>query len=504
MPAHTPGLVPITPQVLEELRDKLLSVFGLLGLPARPRPKRHLQRNLYRPKDGYLHWGPMPSNDFHRATVDIPGEAAWSACLRLVDGPDLLAIPFAHVSVSNTPEHDIKEAARQIALLWPTASDDAPRRHVKLYRHSKDAWNGRDLDDKAAMEPMVRWLSSKGLLPGEGLSVAFITPGDGGTLEILRADNQMIYPHIKPEELDTPSWRDEGDPAPAGSARPRCGQIWSICRADANVVSFPVIAATMLLMLNPAKGMLDVDIATEYPDCDISWCLDALHTYARMEGPPAVKPYLNADDWNNWALETYGDHWIYMHLTVHHFESGTVEDRGHYPQPSVSGMKIDRRSLGDEFAGIYVESRRTSIARVATARDGQGNASAAATMPDGNFVGFVLTDEAHSPLVVNVNDWDSRGLVCPAGAEGVAFFQQLLWNTFGDWFDMWQATIANRRRLLDIDIKTLDQNLVAAKGKTFFATIQLFHQFQKHITAGPRDLQTMYRKWKRTYFGSGQ
>lgn len=218
-------------------------------------------------------------------------------------------------------------------------------------------------------------------------------------------------------------------------------------------MSFPVIAAIMLLMSHPDKANVPLKKLGNFPDADSSWTFDVLHAFARPNGPneDELKPQVNT---KSYALETYGDAWIYMHFTLHNVYMSGVDNNSSQPkeQSNPSGLRLSRREIHTHFAGSFTEARTTIAVRTATANDERGRRYGAGGAWKCPVVGLVLCEGGHDSFEVEDGEWSDENLVCPEEARGVAVFQKLLWRRFEKWGNGWVVTLRRLRSALDIDV----------------------------------------------------
>lgn len=210
-------VVPILQDTIDDLRTKFMSVLGA-PIGDRAPPKRHLQRGYHDRTAADKPAWPVPDSDIMRGGMEIPGREAWSACLYLPTPPpppppadtteddpftDNLSPPppppiaespstimLAHKHLNKASEQRLEQVAETIQGQWPNATMGQHKRHLKLFRHmDSGAFGMRTLDQESEMEPLVTWLASQDMLPGEGMSVAFLTRGASGNPQIKQWDS---------------------------------------------------------------------------------------------------------------------------------------------------------------------------------------------------------------------------------------------------------------------------------------------------------------------------
>jgi len=99
-------------------------------------------------------------------------------------------ILLAHKHLNKASEQRLQQIADTIQGHWPDATIGQHKRHLKLFRHmDSGAFGMRTLDQVSEMEPLVTWLASQDMLPGEGMSIAFLTRGTAGKPQIKLWDN---------------------------------------------------------------------------------------------------------------------------------------------------------------------------------------------------------------------------------------------------------------------------------------------------------------------------
>ena len=181
-------------------------------------------------------------------------------------------------------------------------------------------------------------------------------------------------------------------------------------------------------MANPTeKTKADV---TEWPDRDISWCLDGLNAFSREKGPEEGDYGLFVGPFG-----TFPDYWMYLHFVFHYFSPG-VERRSE--KWKGSGIRCDRRNICLARASEpvhFTEERVWLGMRTATPYKGEKTGANPST------VAFALSESFWFQINATENDWLQSGLESPEAAAGVALFQLLLMQGVDMWSKSWTDSL---------------------------------------------------------------
>lgn len=248
------------------------------------------------------------------------------------------------------------------------------------------------------------------------------------------------------------------------------------------VLSFPMMASVLCLMTNPNKIATD-----EYADRDISWCMDSLQAFCRLESPGDGERDLS------FSLGTYPDSWMYLSFALHFFWPD-VTDRGgpKKPQPfhfAIPGLGCDRRSLEIDL-GSFQEARILVHLRCAA-----GCGTGAPTIPNPATVGVVLTDLGHQPINARAKHWDERQLESSSEYSGVALFHTIVWDHLDIWAYRWDQCLDHIDNMLGNELATGNQNIRSSEAaKYVYETLRLFMEFRRHMAQAPRSLRRMRKE----------
>lgn len=210
----------------------------------------------------------------------------------------------------------------------------------------------------------------------------------------------------------------------------------SFCGPPKWVISLPVLASILLLMSHPGKTIEGSPLPEECPDRDFSWCLDSLQGFCRLRGPEEGPKTLSS------RFGTYPDSWMYLNFIMHHF--GPAEEIDLEAKWQGDGIRAERRRFsfpigqnGKEV--VFLEERVWTSLRTAIGHDKLDVDSNNVRRP--TTVGLVLSDFGHQSVDITPKTWAQRGLASVPEAEGVVFFQMLIWSATDDWGKSWASCL---------------------------------------------------------------
>lgn len=190
------------PRSLRRLSKTSRSSSSLIGAPTASQtpPQCHIQRGFYNGSAVGVGLLVGPQNDFSVAGSRIQSRSTWSARLQLPlvnqDDPwqdksptrQPYSIRFGHQGPDQPSDSVLSQVADAISEAWPDATTAQHKRHVKLWPHTPVQTAAPMLDHVSAMDPILSWLASQTLLPGEGADVLFLTRSAKGNANMLRWD----------------------------------------------------------------------------------------------------------------------------------------------------------------------------------------------------------------------------------------------------------------------------------------------------------------------------
>lgn len=189
-------------------------------------------------------------------------------------------------------------------------------------------------------------------------------------------------------------------------------------------------------MSHPGKTIEGSPLPEECPDRDFSWCLDSLQGFCRLRGPEEGPKTLSS------RFGTYPDSWMYLNFIMHHF--GPVEEIDLEAKWQGDGIRAERRRFsfpigqnGKEV--VFLEERVWTSLRTAIGHDKLDVDSNNVRRP--TTVGLVLSDFGHQSVDITPKTWAQRGLASVPEAEGVVFFQMLIWSATDDWGKSWASCL---------------------------------------------------------------
>ncbi|KAI0532451.1 hypothetical protein GGR58DRAFT_179939 [Xylaria digitata] len=280
--------------------------------------------------------------------------------------------------------------------------------------------------------------------------------------------------------------------------------IWSFTSVgEPWVLSIPVMAVILGLMLHPARPKPPPG-EVSYDDRDISWCIDSLQRFCRLDPP------LCGERDMFFSLGTYGDCAMYLSfiLTFYKVKDHDIDDV--MAQASkFSGLLCDRAEHKTFAHGTFREGRILVTARVAAGHAGMSYASSP------RAIGVILTDISHQPINATASDYEERGLDVNAETSGVTLFLNMVWNHFDLWRDIWTRCLDHVARHAQLKFTQLETrealHVEFPQYNTFHstdkyiqsvATTELLGIFRREIATGPEALKQMKKKWTMTYRGA--
>ncbi|KAI1077478.1 hypothetical protein F5B20DRAFT_583188 [Whalleya microplaca] len=189
-------LLPTHENLLETLRERFLSIFGVASL------LKDQKLSAYHPQGGLIDLAPPYSSfgpiilgkDLHIEPSFVCDPSAWSSILQVdlsggnIEKSEAIMLPLTHVRQHPLPlpgaTSKVEQAAALVRALWPDSRIDPPKHHMRGPRFT---------DPKSPEFVMSSWVASQSLNT-KGVDLKLLLPNFKGYFVSSCTESVLIFP----------------------------------------------------------------------------------------------------------------------------------------------------------------------------------------------------------------------------------------------------------------------------------------------------------------------